>query len=58
MPVTYVNNYPNVVIFSPKDPDSIVATYLIKDRYDNNLKNDFVFSFIFYGSLSELYKKH
>lgn len=40
MPVTYINNYPNVVIFSPKDPDSIVATYLLKDRYDNNLKND------------------
>ena len=40
MPITYVNNYPNVIIFSPTDPDSIVATYLIKDRYDNNLKND------------------
>lgn len=40
MPITYVNNYPNIIIFSPKDPDSIVATYLIKDRYDNNLKND------------------
>ena len=40
MNVTYVNNYPNIIIFSPKDPDSIVATYLIKDKYDNNLKND------------------
>lgn len=40
MPVTYVNNYPNVIIFTSKDPDGIVASYLIKERYDNNLKND------------------
>lgn len=40
MSVKYVNNYPNIIIFSSKDADSVVASYLVKDKYDNNLKND------------------
>lgn len=40
MSVKYVNNYPNIIIFAANNPDGIVASYLIKDKYDNNLKND------------------
>lgn len=40
MSVKYVNNYPNIIIFAANNPDGIVASYLIKDKYDNNLQND------------------
>lgn len=40
MNVTYVNNYPNIIIFAANNPDGIIASYVVKDKYDNNLKND------------------
>lgn len=40
MSVKFVNNYPNIIIFAANNPDGIVASYLIKDKYDNNLQND------------------
>lgn len=40
MNVTYVNNYPNIIIFAANNPDGIIASYVVKNKYDNNLKND------------------
>lgn len=40
MSVKYINNYPNIIIFAANNPDGIVASYLIKEKYDNNLQND------------------
>lgn len=40
MSVKYINNYPNIIIFAANNPDGIVASYLVKDKFDNNLQNN------------------
>jgi len=34
------NDYPNVICFHHNDNDGILAAYVIKHKYDNNLKNN------------------
>lgn len=38
--VTYQNKYPNVIVFTSKDYEGILAAFLIKQKYDNNLQNE------------------
>ena len=38
--VIYENKYPNVIVFTSKDYEGVVAAFLVKQKYDNNLQND------------------
>ena len=38
--IIYKNNFPNVIVFTHNDMDGIFSAIIIKDIYDNNLKND------------------
>ena len=40
MSITYQNKYPNVIIFAEDDFEGILASYIVKQKYDNNLQND------------------
>ena len=37
--IIFKNNYPNVIVFTHNDMDGIFSAMIIKDIYDNNLKN-------------------
>lgn len=38
--IIYENKYPNVIVFTSKDYEGILAAFLIKQKYDNNLQNE------------------